>query len=315
MKSYTAMLKEELAHVGVHKNCCRRAELSALIKTCGQLSLVGYQKFALVIETEYESIASRIISLCKQLYSYQPEILRFDRNQPRIMTVFQLNFESGATTEKILTDLEMLKIQNGEPALVNSDMLLPSSGLENKCCIGSALRGAFLGCGVLVNPYKQYQLEFLFFNELIADKMTELLAFLGISCGWIPRGQREVIYVKEIDSIITLMGLMGAHKMLLELENIRVLKEVRNNINRRNNFDTANISKTVNASVKQAEAVRLIMQNNEFNSLSEPLQQMAELRLNYPDSTLAQLAQMAGISKSAANNRLRRIVEIAEKYR
>lgn len=304
--SYTVELKNELAHVSVQKRCCRMAELAALAKTCASLNFAGGGKFSLTFATEIEAVASRIMSLCRELYGLTPDMLLLQKTQPRKSNIYQLELAAGDAEQEMLRELG-LTFEEDAPTLEQLS--------QQECCVISALRGAFLGCGMLADPHKQYRLEFVLYSENTADSISALLARVGIESKWATRAEREVIYLKDSESIISLLGSMGAHRMLLEMENVRVIKDVRNNINRRNNCDSANIDKTVNASLRQQEDIRLLLTCGEHIRLSHALKEAAELRLSMPDATLQELADELCISRSAVNNRLRKLAELAEQLR
>ena len=187
--------------------------------------------------------------------------------------------------------------------------------IKDQCCVASALRGTFLACGMISDPNKQYLLEFSLNGESNAQEVVELLAQSGISCSWTERKEKEIIYVKEFDSLVSITGLMEGYSTMLELENIRIMKDVRNRLNRQNNCDSANIDKTVNASALQREDINFIAKVRGLDFLTAPLEEVARARLEYPDAALSELATILGVSKSAINNRLRKLRQIASELR
>ena len=303
--SYTSNLKNELAHVRVQKRCCKIAELSALARTCASLNFAGGGRFSLTFSTEIEAVASRIVGLCRSLYGLTPDLLLLQKTQPRKSSVYQLELGAGEAEQAMLRALG-LTFEDGAPALEEL--------AKKDCCAIAALRGAFLGCGMMADPNKQYRLEFVLYSESTANAVCSLLARAGVESKWVTRAEREVIYLKDSESIISLLGAMGAHRTLLETENVRVIKDVRNNINRRNNCDSANIDKTVNASLRQQEDARLLLARKDIR-LSLALREAAELRLSMPDASLQELADELCISRSAMNNRLRKLAQLAQPFR
>ena len=298
--SCTTALKDELARFDPKKDCCALAELAALARTQGELVLPGGGRIALSISTEHEPTARRAAALCRRLFGISPDITVISKRQPRPMRIYVIYLDR----DDVLARLGI----SSSPA--------PLEGfIKGECCAASALRGAFLGCGMLSDPEKQYLLEFSLSGESAAEDIVELLARSGISCSWTERGEKEIIYIKEFESLVNLTGLMEGYSTLLMLENTHVLKDVRNRINRRTNCDTANIEKTVNASVLQTEDILYISRRIGLSALSATLEEAARLRLENSSASLSELAASIGISRSAMNNRLRKIRQTAQELR
>ena len=184
----------------------------------------------------------------------------------------------------------------------------------HKCAF---LRGAYLCCGMTSDPAKSYHFEIAVSDDAFARRLTEQIAFLGIDAGCIRRKEKAVVYVKDGAAIVELLGQLGAHKSLIAFENVRILNDMRGNINRRVNCETANIKKTVNSSVRQIDCIKLIDSTVGLSTLPDSLRQMAMIRLQYPDEPLAALGGYFDppIGKSGVNHRLRRIVDIADKIK
>lgn len=183
------------------------------------------------------------------------------------------------------------------------------------CCKRVFLRGAFLGVGTLSSPEKSYDLEFVCVSGGDAELISGILLALGINHAVTIRKSAHVVYIHDGDCVSELLGLMEAHKGLLALENVRVVKELRGDVNRRVNCETANLTKQAMAFVKQKEAIESLMRRGEFSGLSDSLREIAEKRLEYPDASLEELGQMLStpLGKSGVNHRLRRIVALAER--
>ena len=179
------------------------------------------------------------------------------------------------------------------------------------------IRGAFIGGGSISNPEKTYHLEFVTHSEEYAVDLSKLINSYGLNSKVIQRKNSYIIYIKEGEQIVDLLNIIGAQSCLLELENIRIMKEMRNNVNRLVNCETANLSKTVNAAVRQVESIKLIQSQIGLQRLPKNLREIAELRLNYPDESLKELGEMLDppVGKSGVNHRLRKIEKIAEELR
>ena len=189
--------------------------------------------------------------------------------------------------------------------------------IKNACCRRAFLRGAYLVIGSMSDPEKSYHLEFVCSTEGQAVQMQEIIRDFGIEARIIIRKNHYVVYLKEGTGIVDLLNVMGAHVSLMNLENLRIVKEMRNSINRRVNCETANITKTVNASSKQVKDIKLIQEREGLDSLQEGLREAALIRLEYPDATLKELGQYLNppVGKSGINHRLRKLSEIADRIR
>lgn len=179
------------------------------------------------------------------------------------------------------------------------------------------LRDAFLETGSMSNPEKGYHLEFVCEDENHAHKLIETMQKFEIMAKTVQRKRYTIVYIKESEDIVKLLNVMGAHKCLMDLENLRILKDVRNSINRRVNCETANISKTVSAANKQIEDIQYIKEHCGFDDLSENLREMAKIRLEYPDATLKELGEylVPSVGKSGVNHRLRKLSVLADSIR
>jgi DNA-binding protein WhiA len=189
--------------------------------------------------------------------------------------------------------------------------------IKNEAEKRAYVRGAFLGGGSISNPERTYHLEFVTHSEEYALDLCKLINSFGLNSKVIQRKNSFIIYIKEGEQIVDLLNILGAHTSLLELENIRIMKEMRNNVNRLVNCETANLSKTVNAAVRQVESIKLIQNQIGLKRLPKNLREIAELRLNYPDESLKELGEMLDppVGKSGVNHRLRKIEKIAEELR
>lgn len=195
-----------------------------------------------------------------------------------------------------------------------ADKQLHRNLFPNPCCMHAFLRGAYLACGTMSNPLKEYHLEFRAPDEHLAAALTSLLAECGLDFKTTMRGTQPVVYAKESNLIEDTLARMGASHSAMEMMNLKIEKEFRNNANRITNCETANIEKTVNASFAQIQKIKKIKDTIGFDGLPINLQEAALLRLANPDATLNQLCQLSGgtISRSGMNHRLTRLCKIAD---
>lgn len=189
--------------------------------------------------------------------------------------------------------------------------------LKSICCRRSFLRGVFLTAGSMSNPEKNYHLEFVCSTMQQAKQVQDVILSFEVDAKIIQRKKYYVVYLKEGEGIVELLNIMGAHISLMNFENFRILKEMRNDINRRVNCEAANITKTVNAASKQIEDIEYIQEHYGLQKLSSSLRSIAEVRLEYPEATLKELGEYLDpvVGKSGVNHRLKKLSELADKLR
>jgi len=321
--SFSNKVKEELLKVVAGARHCRIAELAALI----YLGAVRDEDEKGVLIFENTATMNKATMLVKKLFSRENEIKSIQtgstngrKSAPRA--------DFGAAALKRILETVKLKNWSGKIIVVdngeqNTDNIMRNDtggiGLvcTQTCCKRAFLRGAFLACGSVSDPSKDYHLEFVLKDTTQAEFLKLILKNLDIDAGMVMRKSMKVVYIKDSEMIATLLTLMDAPVALMELENIRILKEVRNDVNRRVNCETANIDKTVKAASRQAEDIMLVKKVNGFDNLSDELRQTARLRLSHPDVSLSELAALhhAPVSRSGINHRLRRLSEMADRIR
>ena len=298
--SFSGNVKEELAaHISSARHC-QLAELAALLLFSAE-SCEGNAH--LKLDTENEAVVRKCFTLLRKTFNIETVMQGKERLIPddtlecKVIQALHLNGkESG--------ELELTSPVN--PLLV-----------KNSCCARAYLRGAFLCVGSMSDPRKSYHLEFVCDEKAQAVQLQMILQEFQIEAKIIRRKKYDVVYLKEGSGIVDLLNVMGAHVSLMNLENLRIVKEMRNSVNRRVNCETANISKTVTAASKQIEDILLIRDKYGFGKLPDNLRQMAEIRLEYPDAALKELGEYLepSVGKSGVNHRLRRLSEIADKIR
>ena len=186
--------------------------------------------------------------------------------------------------------------------------------VQQTCCKRAFIRGAFMAAGSISDPNKSYHFEIVCHTLEQAQQLKELMEFFETEPKIVERKERMVVYLKEGSQIVDLLNVMEAYVSLMNLENVRILKEMRNSVNRKVNCETANINKTVNAAVKQMEDIKRIRDTIGFDNIPEPLAEIAQARLDYPEATLKELGTYLDppVGKSGVNHRLRKLAAIAE---
>ena len=291
--SFSGEVKEELAKRISPARHCQIAELAALMHFCGDYGQIGGNQgekpvYTLGFQTENEAVVRKGFTLLKKTY----------------------NIDTDRALEEQEIQGLLAKIGGpGEPV----DPLL----IKNSCCRRAFLRGAFLAVGSMSNPAKAYHLEFDCADEEKALLLQELIRSFEIESRIILRKKYHVVYLKEGSGIVDLLNVCEAPVSLMNLENMRILKEMRGAVNRRVNCETANIAKTVTAAAKQVEDIEYLRKYYGFQNLPEPLREMAEIRLEYPDVPLKELGGYfhPPLGKSGVNHRLRRLSELAQQAR
>lgn len=189
--------------------------------------------------------------------------------------------------------------------------------LKQNCCRRAFIRGAFLAAGSVSDPEKSYHFELVSVSKEKAVQLQQILLLFQIDARIVLRKRHYVVYVKEGSQIVALLGLMGAHVSLMQLENVRIVKEMRNSVNRKVNCETANLNKTVSAAVRQVEDIRYIESRVGLYQLADSLEETARLRLEHPDASLKELGDMMSpkVGKSGVNHRLRKLSLMAEQLR
>lgn len=307
--SFASETKKELTNLEV-KPCCIQAELSALIRMNGSLSFSN-RKLVVDIQTENAAIARRIYTLLKKSYDVQVELLvrkkmRLKKNNVYIVRLSHL-------AKEILEDTKII----GEGFTIIHD--ISPELVKKKCCKRSYLRGAFLAGGSVNNPEtSSYHLEIFSLYKDHNDSLCELMNTFELNSKTLERKKGFITYLKEAEKITEFLNIVGAHNSLLRFEDVRIVRDMRNSVNRLVNCETANLNKTIGASIRQVENIRYINATVGLQILPEKLREIAELRLNYTDVTLKELGEMVSggaISKSGINHRLRKIDSIAERLR
>ena len=220
----------------------------------------------------------------------------------------------GTSMQKMYEAVKMWDHEAGMPILRDTvDGLLIQQG----CCKRAYIRGAFLASGSISDPEKSYHFEIVCHTMGQARQLQEVINSFDMDAKIVERKKHFVVYLKEGSQIVDILNVMEAHIALMNLENVRILKEMRNSVNRKVNCETANISKTVNAAVKQLEDIVYIRDTMGFETLPESLREIAELRLEYPEAPLKELGTYLNppVGKSGVNHRLRKISTIAETER
>ena len=311
--SFSAKVKREICRYVEMSSEEALAELSAIMKVSGTLAFSG-SGLSFKMTTENPASARLVFTLLKEHFNIHSKLMVKKSNSLKKNNIYMVVITEEMGVRDLLDKTGILKDIDGIMSLnYRIDNEICSNEEEKKAYI----RGAFIGGGSISNPEKTYHLEFVTHSEEYANDLRDLINTFSLNSKVIQRKNSFIIYIKEGEQIVDLLNIIGAHTSLLEVENIRIMKEMRNNVNRLVNCETANLSKTVNAAVRQVESIKLIQEKIGLKRLPQNLREVAELRLNYPDESLKELGEMldAPVGKSGINHRLRKIEKIAEELR
>ncbi|WP_338778424.1 DNA-binding protein WhiA [Metabacillus sp. FJAT-52054] len=307
--SFASETKKELTQVEI-KGCCLKAELSALIRMNGSLSFSN-RKLVLDIQTENAAIARRIYILVKRQYDATVELLVRKKMRLKKNNVYIVRLTLQA--REILEDLKILGESFTFVREISPDLI------QKKCCKRSYMRGAFLAGGSVNNPEtSSYHLEIFSLYKEHSDSLSELMNTFQLNSKSLERKKGYIAYMKEAEKIAEFLNIIGAHTALLKFEDIRIVRDMRNSVNRLVNCETANLNKTIGAALRQVENIEYIDSKIGLDMLPEKLREIARLRVDYQDVTLKELGEMVSsgtISKSGINHRLRKLDQIADQLR
>ena len=304
--SFNTDVKEELARVDSTCSHCDRALLAALIRIEGTLLISGQGRYRLEIVTDAPSVARLTWRLLHESYGLRTELTT-----------------RRSVLHKTPNYLIDVPVQEGLTEALRDMGVLGDHGLElgvapelvaKQCCAAAYLRGAFLGSGFVSDPRGDFHFEITVESQEMADDLAEIMAEKGISARVMQRRSSFIVYIKSGESILEFLAFVGAHQSALVMENARVVKSVRNDVNRQTNAELADPTNTAEASVDQIYAMRSVLEAYGVERLPPALREIIRLRVQYPDATLKELGERADppLSKSAVYHRIRRIEQMAK---
>ncbi len=309
--SFSGQVKKELCEQISTARHCQLAEISAIIAFCGKIVVDKDQKHILKLQTESAVLSKKMYVLLKQVFQIGAELTT--RPVSAKKNLYELNLSE---TETVLV-LAACKLTAVEEEKNGKSLVAEQTVINKSCCKRGFIRGAFLAAGSVSNPNKAYHFEVVVNQERNGDLLCEAMRFFYIDAKIITRKNHHVVYVKEGAQIVDLLNVMEAHVALMEFENVRILKDMRNTINRKVNCEAANINKTVKAATRQVEDILYIQEKVGLATLAEGLEEIALLRIEYPEASLKELGEMLNppVGKSGVNHRLKKLCEIAERLK
>lgn len=316
--SFSQEVKEELSGQLNPARHCRIAELAAMLSVDGHIYRVDSRKM-LGFTTENMAVARKYFTLIRKTFNINMDISIRTYSNKKANQVYTLILSEPESIDRILKAVKITIDDIPDARKCKAIGLNKPSNLvvQNVCCKRAFIRGAFLTAGSISDPRKAYHLELVLNSIDKAKQLQEVIGTFSIDAKIVTRKKNYVVYIKEGAQIVDLLNVMEAHVALMELENVRILKDVRNNVNRQVNCEAANISKTVAASTKQIEDIIYIRDTIGFTDLAEGLGDIARLRVEHPEASLKELGTMLipSIGKSGVNHRLRKLSMIADHIR
>lgn len=309
--SFSTNVKNEISRIIPEGDCCKKAELSGMIRVGGSITIGSNMQMALEMRTENAATARKFLKLVKAAYGIETEINILRKNRLKKNNIYIVKITEETSVKKVLVDLGISDDGFFLNAGINQEIM------ENLCCKRSFIRGLFLGSGSVTDPDYGYHLEVVFESEDIAQVLVDLLSDFELTAKITQRKSTYLVYLKESEQISTFLSIIEAHNALFSLENTRIQKGMRNQVNRLVNCETANMNKSIDAAFKQIENIDIINSYMGLDSLPENLKELALLRLDNPEKSLKELGEMLTppVGKSGVNHRMRKIEAIAKSYR
>lgn len=310
--TFSEKVKNEILNKGLGGPCCQISALSAFVRGAGAVAVensnVGFE-----IITENKLASDVFYSIVKTIYGVDGKTNEVvDKLSGRNKYSFSVVNQNSLA---IMVELGIISIENDGIIL---NLAIDKYLTENECCKKAYVKGAFIGSGSVTVPLDSskhnngYHLEFVFSKYQTADDFASLLTSQGFLPKLIERKDTFVIYFKNGEEISDILAYMGATKCCFEVKDVIIEKDIRNDTNRKVNCEIGNLNKQIDASLKQIKSINVIIQTIGIEGLNKGLQDTAKLRLENPDATLEELAEMQGVSKSCMNHRLRKLNEIAK---
>ena len=308
--SFSSNAKDELLHIPLEKECCMLSELSALTQTSGSLGFHGGGRFSVTYQVENAALARRIFTILKRSLQLSPQLHFVEHTRLGGRTTCVLTVD-GQDARRLLMALGMMEAD--ESGAVTLRRTSPRIQITRQCCRKAFLRGAFLGAGSMTNPDKSYHFEWVAGDASLCQNIERNLEKCGLPAHHHVRKGQTVVYLKGAQQIADALALMGAPSAVMSLENIRITKQIRGEANRANNCDEHNGERLINASMEQIRAITMLKVEHRLETLSESLQEIAQLRLENTEMSLTELGMLMTppVGKSGVNHRMRRLMEAA----
>lgn len=328
--SFSTKVKEEISRHLSRSRHCQIAEFLAVVLATGEVEIAN-GGVRLFLRPENELVENKLCLLIDKLFDQKISVCQHSKyievaDQGMVEELLQtvkLSDYVDYLEENWLDEEELAQIEEDSIIYVSMHAVslqncrFPWQVIQKTCCKKAFIRGLFLASGSVNDPNKAYHFEIVVKNREMAETVREVLASFDIDAKIVKRKKSYIVYLKEGSMIVDVLNIMEAHVSLMDMENIRIIKDMRNGINRQVNCETANIKKTVNAARRQIQDIEYIERTKGLKYLNDSLRELAQIRVDKPDANLSELGQMLNppVSKSGVNHRLRKIGSIAEALR
>jgi cell division protein WhiA len=311
--SFSSDVKDELSRQVSLGRHCQIAEIAAIISLCGKVIISTEDKYCIKVHTENVAVARKYFTLIKKTFNINTEISIRRNVYLKKSRTYSILIKGHEDSNRVLNACKL--IENGE--IKENLSIVSNLVIQNSCCKRAFIRGAFLASGSISDPEKFYHFEIVCTDYDKAVQLQNIINTFDIEAKIIQRKKYFVVYIKEGAQIVEILNVMEAHVALMNLENVRILKEMRNSVNRQVNCETANINKTVSAAVKQIDDIKYIKEHMGLEGLSEGLGDVARIRLENPEATLKEIGEYLSppVGKSGVNHRLRKLSNLAQELR
>lgn len=312
--SFSSDVKEELVKIIPPARHCQIAEIAAIMTLCGSIQINEFDEYQVKIRTENLLVARKFYELVQAAFGVKGSIQVIRRMVPLRARNYHIIIRHPEKAKQILQALKVVDLQGN---LIEDSHGISPMILQSSCCKRAFIRGCFLATGSMSDPHRNYHFEIVCLERQKAEQIAKIMNTFSLDAKIVVRKKYYVVYLKEGALIVDVLNVMEAHISLMEMENVRIEKDMRNTINRQVNCELANIAKTVNAANKQVNDILYIQQTIGFGDLSDGLRDIASLRLQYPEASLKELGAKLDppVGKSGVNHRLRKLSDMADELR
>ena len=312
--SFSSKVKEELEGRISNANHCRIAEIAAILSLCGNVGIDVDNWYSIKVRTETKSTANKFKNLVWKTFHIDAVITEMKNAYSKKPVTYTITIKGHKEALRVLQATKLIDENGniGENYSITNNIVVMKD-----CCKRAFIRGAFMAAGSINDPNKSYHFEIKCNNEKKSEQLINMLKNFGIEAKTVARKGNFVVYIKEGEGIVNVLNVMEASVALMEMENIRILKDMSNYYNRQVNCETANIKKTVTTACRQIDDIKFIMKHKGIDYLPDKLKDIAIVRIENPDASLQELGEMLEppLGKSGVNHRLRKISQIADEMR
>lgn len=312
--SFSSETKKAIAKILPENRCCMLAEIAGYARIRGVLRLSGGGHMSVSLSAEDPAVVRTLKQLTAAYFDAASEIRVIQGSMLKKENSYRLIFDEERTGEKILRETGMLQVRDGSNVLVDG---IDSEIVRKTCCKKACLRGLFLAGGTVNDPEKGYHLEIVCSDKVTAADVKKLMNQFSLKARIVERRGSQVVYIKGSERVADFLKIVGAYNQVFRLEDVLALKSLRNKTNRIVNCESANLDRSVNAAASQIQNIRYIQEHLGLENIQQRLRDAAELRLEYPELPLSELARLSDppVSKSGLNHRFAKIAETAERLR